>query len=187
MAGLARPRRETDERGDLAAVEGSKLGQLGEQGARDGGPDPRNGDEQILLVAPDRRIFDALVDVAVEAVELALQRLEQAENVLFDARRRVFLALLSRAAARRRSSPRSAAAGEETGRVSSSRSGRISRAVASTKWAMTAASIGSVLALLPSALAYVAPSRAAPRPKNRSAGQSRLPWRTSFGSPRRIR
>ena len=77
LTGLSRPGREADEGGDLAPIERSELRQLGEQRAGDGGSDSRHGGEQVFFLAPDRRAFDALVDVVVEAVEFALQSLQK--------------------------------------------------------------------------------------------------------------
>src|SRR5271166_3186440 len=81
-AGLARPRRQSPQRGDLAAIERAEFRQPGQQPAGDGRPHARHAFEQLVLLAPDRRGLDRLADLPVEVGELPLQGREQA----FDAR-----------------------------------------------------------------------------------------------------
>src|SRR5687767_3269168 len=51
---------------DLAPVKRAELGQLGEEGAGDHGPDAWGGDEEALLLAPDRRAAHLIADLLVE-------------------------------------------------------------------------------------------------------------------------
>ena len=130
-------------------VEGAELGQLGDKSAGDDGADTGHGGEEVLLLAPGRRAPHGSVDVAVEAVEFAGKRLQELSMLLrtrsgAPARRWRSgghhgddLAAVARRARRAGGSPRPGAAGSPG-------------AVASMKCAITAASMASVFARLPS-------------------------------------
>lgn len=92
-SGLARPGREPGESGDSSAIERAELGQLGDQGAGDDGADARHGREEVLLLAPGGRAAHGPVDVVVEAVELAGERLQEPIDALAHAGRRAGAAL----------------------------------------------------------------------------------------------
>ena len=84
--------REASQRGDLAAVERSKLRHFRNQSARHHRADARNGSEQILLLGPDRRATHVVVNLHVDVGQR-----------LFSALRRRAMLFLTRLSLARRS------------------------------------------------------------------------------------
>src|SRR5262249_22503423 len=80
-------------RGDLLAVEGSKLRQLSNERVRDYRPDTGYRRDQVLFLAPGRRAAHGIVNIRVDARELTLERLQEPDDALLDARIGPFLAL----------------------------------------------------------------------------------------------
>src|SRR5580704_10592904 len=152
LAGWAGERGQAGKRGDRPAAELPELGQLSDQRAGNGRPNARHGSEQILLVSPSWRAAHGIVDILIDAGQLLLQRFKSRAMLL----RRWGTAIRF---SRWRSAPiismicRRRATRSASSRVALSGNGRVSGLFASAKRAMTAASIGSVLARCPSALA----------------------------------
>src|SRR6202035_4271096 len=152
LARLAREWGEAGEGCNFLAAEPPELGQLGHQGAGDDLSDARHGGEQVLLLSPGWRAPYGVVDIYIDTGQFLLQRLEKPCDALLEAwRRHSSLALAfghhhfnDLPSARRK-------IGQQAGcRL---RQGARRGLVASAKCAMTAASIGSVLARCPRALA----------------------------------
>src|SRR5262249_8293598 len=70
---------------DLLAAEGPKLGQFGNERARDCRPDTGHRREQVLFLAPGGRATYGIVNVRLDARELTLERLYEPADALFDA------------------------------------------------------------------------------------------------------
>src|SRR5262249_2263824 len=85
LARLAREGGKADKCRDLLAAEGPKLGQLGNERARDCRPDTGHRREQVLFLAPGGRATYGIVNVRLDAGELTLERLYEPADALFDA------------------------------------------------------------------------------------------------------
>ncbi len=85
LAGLPGPRSKPDQGGDLAAVEGAQLRQLGKERAGDGLADARNGGEEVLLLAPSGRAAHGVVDVRLHGREFPLEGGQQPGDALLQA------------------------------------------------------------------------------------------------------
>src|SRR5438874_2672492 len=74
LAGSARERRNPNKACDLAAIETTELGHIGEDAAGDCVADAREGDQQVLFFAPERRAAHHRVDIAIDDRQLLLER-----------------------------------------------------------------------------------------------------------------
>ena len=144
LSGLARPGGEADEGGDFAPVEAAEFGQFGDPGAGDGRPTP--GTEA------SRSSFSRQAGEPRTASSMSVSRLESSFCSAASRRAMLFCRRFSiRRFWRWRSAtiiwtiwPRRATRSARS-RVCSSGIGLMSGLAASTKWAITAASIGLVL------------------------------------------
>jgi hypothetical protein len=93
LARLTREGGKADKRGDLLAVEGSKLRQFSNERVRDYRPDTGNRREQVLFLAPGRRAAHRIVNIGLDARGLTLERLHEPADALLDAGIGPFLAL----------------------------------------------------------------------------------------------
>src|SRR5947209_1186597 len=82
LAGLAGPRRKSDERGNLAPIERAELGQFGQERACDDFADTRNGREQVFLFTPSGGTAHRIIDRGFECRELLLERRKQTRDAL---------------------------------------------------------------------------------------------------------
>ena len=152
LAGVAIERRDSDERGELAPVEDAQFGQLRDEGPGGDGADAGHGGEDFLGLAPGGRGAHACVDIGIDFGEFLFEEGDVAVDFLDKlfvgcARRRLVSMPIISTTCRRRatSSPSAWACSEATGRAGGP--------IFSAKSAMTSASMASVLASLPSALA----------------------------------
>ena len=153
FAGLADEGDDACQGTDLLAAQRAELREVGNHGAGDDRADARDRGQQVFLLPPHWRATHGVVDVMIDVGELALQSDQQPFDALAYPRH---LGAPQPLALRRLSSRRSggaAQAGSASMRVAWSGNGRTTGLVASAKRAITRASIGSVLARWPSALA----------------------------------
>src|ERR1700730_9078524 len=68
LTGLAGPGGQAGQRGHLTTIEASQFGDLREQHPGRERADARDGGKQILLLAPDRRAANAVIDLLVDIV-----------------------------------------------------------------------------------------------------------------------
>src|SRR5579871_3200951 len=152
LAGLASEGGKARQSGDLFAAELPELGQLGDQCASDGRADARHRGEQVFLVAPGWRAPYRIIDVGVDVSQLLLQCLEEPIDAFLEARDRdTLLALAFGTDHLDDLPPPRNEVGQQSRRLVRERT-RLGLG-ASAKCAMTAASIGSVFARWPIALA----------------------------------
>jgi hypothetical protein len=83
LARLAGERCQTGQGRHLAAVERAELGQLGDERAGDRRADAGHGGQEILLLAPEGRAADGIVDLAIDVRQLLLQRLARRWMLFF--------------------------------------------------------------------------------------------------------
>jgi len=75
---------DADQGGDLASIELSEFGQVGQQTSGRLLPDAGHTAEQLLLGLPDGRLLDELADFRLDASDLPLEVLEQSLDALPD-------------------------------------------------------------------------------------------------------
>ena len=74
----------TDERGNLFAIQGSKLRQLGEQGAAGDRTDALSTAQQLVVLFPDRALLDGSVELLVGALEFLFQPADMGVDAFCD-------------------------------------------------------------------------------------------------------